>query len=843
MAQNWPGTLLDDEEQIGPHSGRSLAPGTAAPPVPTADQIASEQFPGAPQGDPQQDASGQPPHELPYDPLGQGDIGFASGDTMVRDTPPGNDEYTHNITHGILTGQITSTQQLIAEAAKYGVPAGSWDAERIAQADKTFDAIKHGATLGSVGGLEYAAPDVNKIREKDTLPEGADAFARGAVPFGLGDELGAAVDTVRQGGSYSENLHKNRAVRDYDEEHNWGPRLAGEIVGALALPSGVAHEADSAARLAIREGIAAGLDKAAIRKLATSTARRAATVRMTQEGAGYGAAYGAGSSDGNVGDRLLGAGGGAAAGATANAAMGALGTKLVKLLPRPTAKVDYRSLANDLDIPRTPATAGGPLQEAAQVGLRSLPGSASAVNKAVDRENEALGSALTRTAESVGQVSTRQGAGEAISEGATAYEKAARKTASDLYTTRDKLFGGTDAPVVMMNAAKVGRDIQAKFPNSAAFEQLSEHPAVRKILGGIPDDGEVTLGEATEALSHIRSVQRGLEAKKEASGPILARVKALKRSIEGDVMEAAKAADQVNRRAPGPGSAVHAQKEADAFYRDMSSALKGGLKVAKASAEDSVTVSPDKVFNQLAADTKRVGGNLARLRDTWFRLPERARQTFAATHLAEMGRAKPGAQTSEGDAFSFNTFLTNFDNMTPQARRIMYGKDAEKQIKDIATYSSRLRQIDRLRNFSNTANSLITTGLLGTVGLALFKGDVGTAAEALGAAGSAYGSAKLFLASPAMRDWTTNALKVATISNHAVQQKAAKPLIAKLAVIAKENPPLAADALALQRRLTDMFSGSTPARVAADESGDGALGVPEGNSQNSQDYPGEELPQ
>jgi hypothetical protein len=488
------------------------------------------------------------------------------------------------------------------------------------------------------------------------------------------------------------------------------------------------------------------------------------------------------------------------------------------------AAPDYAQLARDLSVRRTPATnSRSGLSTVAQAGLGALPGGAP-IAQAADRETGDLANAARRVAQGVGQVSDRQGAGEAVAQGAAQYKAATKQTATEMYGQRDALMGGPQAAVSTDNARSAIQNMAAKFPNSPAIQQLREHPAIRAIGGALPGEPTVenvptgildadgnmitrpvssggeslNLGEVTEALSHVRGVQRNLAAQSNTTSPVLARVNQLEQSLEDDVTAAATNADIAAGRTPGAeGSALKAQQDADAFYADRSAALNGSLKKPLASAKDDTNVSGEQVYNQVSGDMDAKSGNLARLRDTWFRLPDEAKSTFAATKIDDLGRATPGQQNAVNTGWSFQTFLTNLSKLSPQSRNIVFGAKADNQLQQIATYADRLRQLDRMRNFSNTAQKYFAGAFMATVGGAVMHGDLGGAAEAAMAIPATWGGAKLLLSTPAMRDWTAQAMKAAVSGN----ENAAKALTKRLSSIAISQPAIANDVLGLRQAI------------------------------------------
>lgn len=735
----------------------------------------------------------------PIDPFGQGDIGFASQEAAEANSrPPDSDAYVQEVNQGFINGTIRTPADLKAVAAKYG---GSFDDAELAQ---WFDAYNKGTPFGGANPLEYPVIPIDDVRGEGGWTETAKAFGRG-IPgsLGLDDELGAAVDTAINGGDYTYNLARNREIRDFDEDQHFWSRLGGQIAGGMALPSRVTDVAREAGILALRNGLG--------RKAAEEAARRAVVKQLGIEGSGYSAIHGFGDSDGNIGDRALGATVEAAAGGALGLGIGKLGTVVAA---RNAGGGRSAELAEKLNIPATPATTGGPLAGWAQRAMGSIPGGEGAVHSAVNAETEALADAARRVAAQSGPVSSPAGAGEALARGAAAYERATKTQATALYRARDEAFGGRTAPVDLPNSRQMFADLAGRFPTSPAIGSLREHPVIRQLESALPE-GPLTLSEATEALSHVRGVLRNLAAKADASGVVISRVEKVRDALQDDIMRAAERADATAGRQSGaPDSAVAAQLAADRYYRDRQAALNGSLSGMRKSAKDATSFSAEAVYNRLSSDMLRKGGNVARLRDAWFRLPQNARRTFSATRIDDMGRATKGNQDDLGAQWSFNTFLSNFDDMSPQARKIVFGAEAEKQVQDIATYASRLRDVDKLRNFSNTARNLIGGALIATLGKALWGGDLMTAAGTVAAIPASFVGAKVLLSTPAMRAWTKSALRTAFNSSASQQASQAQVITRQLSAIAKADPAIANDVLQLQQRLVTAFS---PTKVAAEE--------------------------
>lgn len=125
-----------------------------------------------------------------------------------------------------------------------------------------------------------------------------------------------------------------------------------------------------------------------------------------------------------------------------------------------------------------------------------------------------------------------------------------------------------------------------------------------------------------------------------------------------------------------------------------------------------------QVFNTAMSGSRESADTLMRLRrnlapEEWDRV--------AGGVLGRMGIARPGAQDATGEMFSVNTFLTNWNSLSREAREALFSRGRYAQIApaldQIARVASYARDIDRMANPSGTARHLIYLQALGGVGL------------------------------------------------------------------------------------------------------------------------------
>jgi hypothetical protein len=189
-----------------------------------------------------------------------------------------------------------------------------------------------------------AAPKKKERGILGTISDVAGGIADSAT-LGFADEIGAGIDTVtglRDGGhDYQANLRNRRQTA----ANAGGGRLAGQILGGVALPMGKL-----------------GAAKGALGWLGTAAA-----------GAGYGAAYGAGSADGGIKKRVEGAGEGALLGAGGGIVGRAAGAGVARVLRGKNVSPAVRKLADE-GVVMTPGQRGGSVKRALEDGvLGSIP--------------------------------------------------------------------------------------------------------------------------------------------------------------------------------------------------------------------------------------------------------------------------------------------------------------------------------------------------------------------------------------------------------------------------------------------------------------------------------------
>jgi hypothetical protein len=202
-----------------------------------------------------------------------------------------------------------------------------------------------------------------------------------------------------------------------------------------------------------------------------------------------------------------------------------------------------------------------------------------------------------------------------------------------------------------------------------------------------------------------------------------------------DARNAAMLADQ-QRAAMGlqPG-ALRSFDRANRFYSATQDVLDRVLSPIYKAGEG----SSEGAYRRMESDARNSGQIIAQRMTS---LPLPARQQTVATVIDRLGKANPGAQTAEGDAWSSSTFLTNWSKLTPEAKTGMFstipnGGAVRSKLDYIAKAAERIKGAAAVyANPSGTAGAAALYGTaagLGGSAAMMATGHYGAGLAALGA--------------------------------------------------------------------------------------------------------------
>ena len=138
---------------------------------------------------------------------------------------------------------------------------------------------------------------------------------------------------------------------------------------------------------------------------------------------------------------------------------------------------------------------------------------------------------------------------------------------------------------------------------------------------------------------------------------------------------------------------------------------------------------PEKVYHAVMAGTQDGGTTLRAVLQS---LPRDGQRAVTAAVIKRMGLATPGQQDASGSVFSAQTFLTNWNRVSPEAKAVLFnrhGPQFSRDMDQIAGVAERIRTGSQVfANPSGTANRAAAIGYYGSI-----AGATGAAALGAGA--------------------------------------------------------------------------------------------------------------
>lgn len=786
-------------------AGRSLRP---------QDRAAYEEWSAAQAPPGTQPTDRAPPNDTAPDNPG-GSVAFVDEATPPeRRMMPGGETFAGQLEEAVNSGRFRTFEDVLtyartlnpAIAATYD-NADTREAFRIFQRERARNPQAHipvnlpyeAAQSPPITDARDAAAPANPLGMTGALGingETVDATVRGAadvLSLGLSDEVAAGADTIfGRGGTYGENLWRQRGIDEYDTQNNWGARLFGQGAGSLAFPTGVGRATFGGARTALAGG--------ATRDAARIAARRAGYRRLGMEGAVFGGGYGAGSAEGDIGDR---AAGGALSAVVGGVAGYGLGRGMGAIAGRyggrgeDVARADQlraaRSAAElDIRVPRS--VIGGEQAQRWATTVEKTPFGAAPVARGTETMINDSQAARDRIASDLGGVVEPEALGDTAIRGGEAVRSRTSRASTRLYDEAERLTGDTRVPLPGA-AAELDRQLAELADTPGVVpDMLSTLQSVRSRL-----DGDWTPASIRRMRTQLES-QFGSAGMRPGDASRRARL----------ITEAAEADMVSGLRAGGQADAAQAWRAASDNYRVRQETLERVIEPILGRNNDH---TPEVVTRALLANAK---GNGTRLGAFLREMPAEEAGTIRASIINQLGRSPPGQQNAAGEAFSLDTFLTHWDQIKG-ARHQIFPRETVGALNHLANVAERARFAGRARNLSNTGTPMMATVtasplVAGATALMMGSPKVAVAAALMsGLAALAQNRAGALLASPRLARRLAN-----TLENPANARRIwSGPWVAQLA---RTEPVIANDLLGLQQSVLRHLSGDV-SRAAA-ESGD-----------------------
>lgn len=689
--------------------------------------------------------------------------------------------------------QITGNPNLTAEDMlnvyeQAGVPLP--DAAAFKQ---QLDYARKGYRFGPIDTTAQEAAYKAKVDEfaqsKDNVTGAVESGFQGAtqgLTFGFGDELGAGMTTLLEGGTYDQNLERERVMRDGYRQANPIPSYGAEVLSSVAIPMGVADTPLDLARI----------------------------------GGASGALYGMGSSDGDIADRIVSGGLGAGIGMVAAPAMGQ-----VVNMAAPYVRKGVDAVSDFAGNMRSKAASDLPTVDAARVAQagaeEGVPINRAMVapelsNKVTAVESSMVGGPVVRGGmqqvsegieNRVGNLSKGTAldpviAGEKVQGAVKRADKDMKSEVDRLYDSYRKASG--DPPVTPQTAlSQVETELAdlAKSPKTNAGE-INYLTDLKSDLASGSMTVDTLLGLRRSMRGQIRERNLGMTQAE-------ARVQRVLDAAGDDV---AKALDPKSPAYAFLQRANKAHGERQVFKRQVVKELIG--------MDRDIPLDPDKAFKKLQQWSKP-GADGSRLIATWKKFTPEEAADVAATIAEPLGRDK-------GGVFSPALFVSQVDQLSDRARVTAFGPEGKRSIDNLIELSNQFKRVQGAFNNSKSGVAINSSNakqaaltVLGASGGGYAGGWTGAA---VGASLAGMVMAKNLVSARALM--SPNISKWLVGLSKKPNQPAALAHIARLENLAKAEPVIANEVLQLQSVLKDAFQ-QYPERLAAQEPEQGQGAAPQ----------------
>ncbi|MBI9081919.1 MAG: hypothetical protein JEY79_19535 [Pseudodesulfovibrio sp.] len=423
--------------------------------------------------------------------------------------------------------------------------------------------------------------------------------------------------------------------------------------------------------------------------------------------------------------------------------------------------------------------------------VTKLPTSARIMQKAQGETLAGTAEFAKKVASELGPLRSAEDVGETVLRAMPKAVDRYKKTANNMFRGVEKIVG-RDTPVPISSTAKAYEDIVlslGKTPGSNAPEIEAMVSSYNNLIGDAKLYGGAIPFESLRSLRGKIGSQLSDPFVSTISGIDKARMKQIYGAMTEDMRQAAYA------KAGGKGLEIF----------DKSNLVYSHIMNVEIPLLETVQKSgmPEKAYNMLFQQSAKGGSRLRQLKrnmtpDEW--------DIVAGSTMAKMGMAKPGAQNVAGDAFSVDTFLTNWNRIAPEAKEALFGGTKYAKVKPeidrLLRVVGALKDSGIVKNTSNTAtyNALwstlvtpvtIASTAMGATSGGFVSGMVSGGATAGGLILAPMATAKL-ITNPRFVRWLTQGSRVAanTKGSQQAQAQMFSKHLARLVAVAEAEPEI-----------------------------------------------------
>lgn len=367
-------------------------------------------------------------------------------------------------------------------------------------------------------------------------------------------------------------------------------------------------------------------------------------------------------------------------------------------------------------VPTVGQASEGRFAQATESALSRAPGGAGRMAATATKQADEIAARLEERAAKIIRKTSGEQTGRKIEQavrGEGGFIERFRGQQATLFGKLDSLVPA-DSPVKVSATQKALADLTSKTKGAEAITGRLINPKI----GAMADDLTKDAANGTvpyEALKQLRTrIGQEISDASLTSDVPKSQWKRLYGALSDDLAAAAKAA--------GP--------QAEAAFTRANTFTRAGMK--RIEAIESVIEragGPEKIFSAATANTKEGATTLRSLMQS---LDDEGKRMITATVVRRLGLGKAGVQSDLGDRFSTESFLTNWNLLSPAAKRTLfdrYGPKFRADMDQVAKLAANLRSGSQVfRNPSGTAQAVTQGTTAGAFVVSALTGQVGLAA-------------------------------------------------------------------------------------------------------------------
>lgn len=341
--------------------------------------------------------------------------------------------------------------------------------------------------------------------------------------------------------------------------------------------------------------------------------------------------------------------------------------------------------------PSVGQASGNSAIQGAESLLAGAPTSTAVMDRFATNQAQSIGAGLQQRAEGLFRNASGERAGRAVERGIEQFGRNTGATKRALYWQADRFIPET-TPVPLSNTWQTVAKLTAPTPGAAATTGALVNPRIAQLRQTLEQDLAGGGGQIPyAALKRIRTeIGEQLTDYSLSPDTPTRELKQLYASLSRDMEAAA--------QAQGP-EAFSAAQRANSYTRAVADRLDTVQRVVDKNG------GPEKVFEAAMSGTRDGGTTLRAVMQS---LPKEGQRAITGAVIKRMGLANPGQQGAEGAEFSAQTFLTNWNKVSPEAKRALFdrhGPSFSRDMDRIARVAENIRTGSRVyANPSGTAN-------------------------------------------------------------------------------------------------------------------------------------------